>query len=256
MRVTLLGTGTSMGVPIIGCACPVCISADVRDKRLRTAALVETDGLTITIDCGPDFRQQMLQHRVQHLDAVLFTHAHRDHTGGLDDVRAYNLWQQKPMPVYATQRVQQILKNHYDYVFVEDNKYAGAPNVELHTILNHPFTVNNRVTVTPIEALHGNDPVLGFRIHDFTYLTDASHVNSREEEKISGSKVLVLNALRQKKHWSHFNLPQALELINRLQIPKAYLTHISHQMGLHHEVESNLLPPHVRLAYDGLQITL
>lgn len=255
MRITLLGTGTSMGVPVIGCSCPVCTSANVRDKRLRTAAIIETNGLTIAIDCGPDFRQQMLQHRITSLDAILFTHAHRDHTGGLDDVRAYNLWQQKAMPVYATVQVQTILKKQYDYVFADD-KYAGAPNVTLHTIDNEPFSPAKNITIVPIQAIHGNSPVLGFRISNFTYLTDASYISPEEETKIAGSQILVLNALRQKKHWSHFNLPEAIELINRLQVPQAYLTHISHQMGLHQQVEDNLLPPHIRLAYDGLQLTL
>lgn len=255
MQVTLLGTGTSGGIPLIGCPCAVCASDNPKDKRLRTAALIEVNNLTIAIDCGPDFRQQMLAHNVRHLDAILFTHAHRDHTAGLDDIRAYNLWQKKPMPIYATHEVQQILKVQFNYAF-EENKYEGAPNIALHTIEQQPFTILNQLQVTPIYVVHGNAPVVGFRIGNFTYITDASYITPQEQQKITGTKTMVLNALRHTQHWSHFNLSQALQHIQQWQIPQAYLTHISHQMGLHHEVEANHLPPNVRLGYDGLQFTV
>ena len=255
MRITLLGTGTSVGIPFIGCFCNVCTSADIKDKRLRTAALVEVNGLVIAIDCGPDFRQQMLVNKVTRLDAILFTHAHRDHTGGLDDIRAYNVWQKKPMLVFATNETQTILKKQYDYVFAE-NKYEGAPHVELHTIENEPFTIVNQVQVTPIYAIHGNSPVVGFRIGDFTYITDANYISPEEEEKIIGTQVMVINALRLSKHWSHFSVSEAIELAERLQVPQTYFTHISHQMGLHEEVEKSLLPQNIRLGYDGLVITI
>lgn len=255
MRITLLGTGTSVGIPFIGCNCAVCNSSDIKDKRLRTAALVETGNLTIAIDCGPDFRQQMLKHQVTRLDAILLTHAHKDHTGGLDDIRAFNVWQNKPMPVFATEPTQTILKKQYDYVFAE-NRYEGAPHVVLNTIEHQPFIIENQLTVTPVYAIHGNSPVVGFRIGNFTYLTDANFITPEEEAKIAGSELIVVNALRLTKHWSHFSLSEALELANRLQIPHTYFTHISHQMGLHRDVEQNLLPNHVRLGYDGLVLTL
>lgn len=175
MRITLLGTGTSVGIPFIGCNCAVCNSSDIKDKRLRTAALVETGNLTIAIDCGPDFRQQMLKHQVTRLDAILLTHAHKDHTGGLDDIRAFNVWQNKPMPVFATEPTQTILKKQYDYVFAE-NRYEGAPHVVLNTIEHQPFIIENQLTVTPVYAIHGNSPVVGFRIGNFTYLTDRKSV--------------------------------------------------------------------------------
>lgn len=253
MRVTFLGTGTSQGIPVIACSCHVCKSMHPYDKRLRCSILIEHEGKNIVIDTGPDFRQQMLRENVKHLDAVVFTHEHKDHVAGLDDVRAFNFQSKEAMDIYATQRVQEALKKEFHYAF-SDEKYPGTPVINLIEIENKPFTIGN-LKMEPIEVLHYKLPVFGFRFNDFTYITDAKTISEREKEKIKGTKVLVLNALRKSEHISHFNLEQALELIAEIKPEKAYLTHISHLMGEHDEVESTL-PENVQIAYDGLKIEL
>ena len=253
MVVTLLGTGTSSGVPLIGCGCAVCRSVDFRDKRLRTSAHVQVGGKSIVIDTGPDFRQQVLRLGLLDLDAVLFTHEHKDHTAGLDEVRAYNFRSGKDMPVYARPTVLTQLAREYAYIFA-DIKYPGIPRVVTHGIRNEPFDVCG-IQVIPIEVMHHKLPVYGFRIGDFTYLTDLNAISDTELAKVYGTRVLVLDALRHEEHLSHFTLNEALALIERIAPEKAYLTHISHQMGLHREVNLTL-PPNVRLGYDGQQITL
>lgn len=254
MRVELLGTGTSQGVPIIGCDCEVCQSTDKKDKRLRCSVLIEMDnGFTFVIDTGPDFRYQMLRAGVKRLDAILFTHNHKDHTAGLDDVRAFNFLQKKPMDIYATKQVQQALQKDFDYVF-SGRDYPGLPQVNLHSINKIPFSIEG-VQIIPIEVLHYKLPVLGFRIKDFTYITDANQINEEELLKIKGSKVLIINALRKKKHVSHFTLDEATEIAKKLEVEQVYFTHISHQMGLHQKVDADL-EEGMNLAYDGLEIIL
>ncbi len=254
MRVVLLGTGTSQGVPIIGCTCEVCTSTDKKNKRLRCSVLIEMDsGFTFVIDTGPDFRYQMLRAKVKRLDAVLFTHDHKDHTAGMDDVRAFNFLQKKPMDVYATEYVQEALIKSFDYVFSGPN-YPGIPQVNLHTISNNPFSVE-RIKITPIEVWHYKLAVLGFRIGDFTYITDANRIEDKELLKIEGTKVLVINALRKQKHISHFTLDEAIETAKSIGVEQVYFTHISHQMGLHYEVDAGL-EKGMNLAYDELEFTL
>jgi len=253
LRITLLGTGTSQGVPVIGCTCEVCRSVDYRDKRLRVSVHLQVGGKSIIIDTGPDFRQQVLRERVRTLDALVFTHEHKDHTAGLDDIRAYNFSQQKDMPVYAEERVLEQLKKEFSYIF-SDYKYPGIPQVQLHTVQNRPFEVEG-VPFTPIRVMHYKLPVFGYRVGDFTYITDANHISEEEKEKVRGSKVVVLNALRQEPHISHFSLQEAVNLLEELQPEQAYLTHISHLLGQHREVEQKL-PGFIRLGYDGLQLEL
>jgi phosphoribosyl 1,2-cyclic phosphate phosphodiesterase len=253
MNVTFLGTGTSQGVPVIACDCAVCCSLDYRDTRLRVSVWIEINGKSFVIDTGPDFRQQMLRARVRHLDAVLFTHQHKDHTAGLDDVRAFNFSQQKDMPLYGRQDVLNQIRSEFSYAFTE-KRYPGVPRLELHAIQNKPFEIED-VTFTPIEVMHHKLPVFGFRVGDFTYITDTNYISEKELEKIEGTRVLVLDALQRESHMSHFTLSQALDLIDRLNVPSTYLTHISHRMGLHSSVD-NELPPNVRLAHDGLKISL
>ncbi len=253
MEITLLGTGTSQGIPVIACSCAVCNSKDEKDKRLRTSALVKSENTTICIDAGPDFRQQMLKENVKYLDAVLITHNHKDHTGGLDDVRAYNWVHKTPMEVYARKDAIRSLKSDYSYAF-EEFKYPGVPRISLKEIPYNKFKIND-IEITPIEALHLKMPVVGFRIGDLTYLTDANFVSEEEISKISGSKVFIVNALRKEKHISHFNLEEALQLIEKVNPERAYITHISHQMGFYKDVE-NELPDNVFLGYDGLKITV
>jgi len=251
LKVVLLGTGTSQGVPIIGCDCEVCRSLDYRDKRLRTSAFIEVDGKHLLIDTGPDFRQQMLRESISRLDAVLFTHAHRDHTGGLDDIRAFNFMQEMDMPTYATPEVLGQLQADFAYIF-EKHAYFGLPRLELHEIGDGPFLVKG-VSVTPLPVMHLRLPVTGFRIGNFSYITDANHIPDATLELLKGTSVLVLNALQIAEHLSHFNLEQALQMIDIIKPQRAYLTHISHKLGLHSKIEK-LLPSNVQLAYDGLEM--
>ena len=253
MRITFLGTGTSQGVPVIACKCPVCLSNDKKDIRLRSSVLIEIDGNTFVIDTGPDFRYQMLRANVNVLDAVLITHGHKDHIGGLDDVRAFNYILKKPIDVYASKFDQDSIKREFYYAFAKF-KYPGVPVINLHTINNKPFIIKN-TKIIPIETLHYHVNVYGFRIGDFTYLTDANFISEKEKQKIKGSKILVVNALRRKKHISHFTLDEAIALINEIKPEKGYLTHISHLMGLHEDVEKEL-PENIKIAYDGLELTL
>lgn len=251
MKITLLGTGTSQGVPVIACNCEVCVSSNPRDKRLRCSVLVEANGKVIVIDSGPDFRYQMLRENVKQLDGIVYTHEHKDHVAGLDDIRAFNYVQKRAIDLYATDNVQQTLKREFQYVF-DGTNYPGLPEVNINTITNAPFSAAG-IQFTPFEVMHHNLPVLGFRIGDFVYLTDANYISETERNKIRGAKVLVINALRRETHLSHFTLAEALEIIDDLKPEMAYLTHISHQLGLHDEVEKEL-PANVRLAYDGLTI--
>ncbi|MBT0812609.1 MBL fold metallo-hydrolase [Litoribacter ruber] len=253
MKITFLGTGTSQGVPVIGCSCEVCTSLDFRDKRLRTSVHLEVDGKSIVIDTGPDFRQQMLRENIRDVDAVIFTHEHKDHTAGLDDIRPFNFMHKRDMPIFGRQQVLEQIKREFSYIF-ENHSYPGVPKVQPVEITNQPFIAEG-VPVTPIDVLHYKLPVFGFRVQDFTYITDANFISEAEIEKIKGSKVLVLNALRLKDHISHFTFEEAIEMVERIQPEKAYFTHISHQLGCHSKVEK-LLPPHIRLAYDGLKIEI
>ena len=253
MTITFLGTGTSSGVPMIGCTCVVCRSLDHRDHRLRVSVHLDVDGRSFVIDTGPDFRQQMLRARVTHLDALLFTHEHKDHTAGLDDVRAFNFLQKTDMPVFGEPRVLAQLQQEFAYIFAE-HKYPGVPRVRLHPIERDdvPFNVLE-VPVLPLRAMHHRLPVLGFRIGNFCYLTDANHIGPATRDQLRGADVIVLNALRREEHISHFTLAQAVAVLEDVQPKRAYLTHISHQLGLHQEVEAEL-PTWIRLAYDGLKV--
>lgn len=253
MRFTFLGTGTSQGVPVIACTCEVCTSKDPKDNRLRSSLLVENKGKHIVIDTGPDFRQQMLREKITHLDAVLFTHEHKDHVAGLDDVRAFNFHQGTAIPVYGSYAVLQALKREFHYAF-EEFKYPGVPSLELHEIKNEAFEIE-QTSFIPIEVLHYKMPVFGFRMENFTYITDAKTIAEDELKKLEGTEVLVLNALRKKDHISHFTLDEAIELIQKINPKRAYLTHISHLLGLHKEINAEL-PANIELAYDGLEINL
>ncbi len=249
--VTFLGTGTSSGVPMIGCECDVCTSTDSKDKRLRSSILVQSASTTVVIDTTPDFRYQMLRINNKQLDAVLFTHPHKDHIAGLDDIRAYNYFQKKPMEVFANKLTQEALFREFHYAFAE-KKYPGIPQINLHTIENAAFMVGD-IAIIPIKVWHLNMPVLGFRMGDFTYITDANNIDDAEKEKIRGSKILVLNALRKEKHISHFTLTEAVNLANELNIHTVYFTHMSHQLGLHQNINAQL-PSNRQLAYDGLKL--
>jgi len=251
IQIKFLGTGTSQGIPVIACPCAVCASDDPHDKRLRCSALLQVDGKNILIDSGPDFRQQMLRADVTRLDAILFTHGHKDHTAGLDDVRAYNYVMQRSMDIYAEEQVQEVLRQEFAYIFAED-KYPGVPELNIHTIDETPFVIDH-ITVTPIRAMHMNLPVLGFRIGGLAYLTDVNNISETEKEKLCGLDCFVVNGLRHEPHISHFSLKEALTLINDVKPKQAYITHISHQMGFHRQVQKTL-PPNVFLAYDGLDI--
>jgi phosphoribosyl 1,2-cyclic phosphate phosphodiesterase len=253
VQITFLGTGTSQGIPIIACPCNVCQSTDSKDKRLRTSVLIEINGKTFVIDTGPDFRQQMLRANVKNMDAVIFTHEHKDHTAGFDDIRAFNFVNKKKMEVYASANVQDAIKREFAYIF-SDFKYPGIPEINLHLLENKTFSIEG-IEIIPIEVMHYKLPVFGFRIGDFSYITDANYISDLEKEKIKNSKILVLNALRREPHISHFTLDQAIELVNELKPEKAYFTHISHQLGLHADVEKEL-PENIELAFDGLKINI
>ncbi|MGB0869399.1 MAG: MBL fold metallo-hydrolase [Flavobacteriales bacterium] len=254
MEICFLGTGTSQGVPVIACECEVCTSLQSQDKRLRTSIMLSYNNKNIVIDTGPDFRQQMLRERVSNVEAIVYTHEHKDHVAGMDDLRAFNFKHKKDIPLYVSKRVEVALKREFHYVF-ELNKYPGIPEVKLvHISKEETFDIGGKKWI-PIEVMHHKLPVLNFRIEDFAYITDANYISDIEFEKLKGVKVLVINALRREKHISHFTLEEALEIIKKLNVEKAYLTHISHQLGLHLEVEKEL-PPNVVLAYDGLKITV
>ena len=254
MKITFLGTGTSQGIPFIGCPCPVCTSANKKDNRLRSSVWIETPQASIVIDSGPDFRYQMLRAKVHRLDAIIYTHGHKDHIAGLDDVRAYNYFDKRPMEVFATEETQETLKREFRYIF-SGPAYPGIPQVNLNTITaGEPFSING-LMITPIRLLHYKLEVLGFRIGDFTYITDASYIAPEELKKANGSKVLVLNALRHEPHISHYTLSEAIEVGKNAGVENVYFTHISHQLGLHDVVDS-ALPEGMHLAYDGLVLEL
>lgn len=249
MTITFLGTGTSQGVPVIACDCEVCTSPDPRDKRLRSSIMIEAEGKVIVIDSGPDFRYQMLRAKVKHLDAIVFTHEHKDHIAGLDDIRAFNYRQETAIDVYAVERVQQALKREYSYIFHE-MKYPGIPEITPHIIDLNPFWIGN-IKFIPIEVMHYKLPVLGFRIGDFTYITDAKTISDHEKQKIKGTKTLVINALQIEKHISHFTFVEAIAFAKEIGAQKTYFTHISHRLGRHQSILA-LLPKNITLAYDGL----
>ncbi|MBX9779387.1 MAG: MBL fold metallo-hydrolase [Chitinophagaceae bacterium] len=254
LYIEFLGTGTSSGVPMIGCSCVVCSSPEKKDKRLRSSILVRTESTTLVVDTTPDFRYQMLRAGIQKLDAVIFTHPHKDHLAGLDDIRAFNYFMKKPMPLYVNDITAAAIQREYAYAFGEE-KYPGVPQIDLQYIkATNPFVVGD-ITVQPITVMHSQMPVLGFRFHDFTYITDANFIDDVEKEKIKGSKVLVLNALRKEVHASHFTLTQAVALGEELGIPQVYFTHISHQLGLHENIQQEL-PANMQLAYDQLNFCL
>ena len=254
MKVYFLGTGTSQGIPVIGSDHPVCKSSDSKDKRLRVSVLIRWDNYSYVIDCGPDFRQQMLTSNCHKVDGIIFTHEHADHTAGLDDIRPFN-FRQGEMPIYAHQRVIENMKARFDYVFETINKYPGAPSVKTIEVVNdESFSIGDKLAI-PVNVMHGDLQVFGYRIDDFAYLTDVKTINTTEMDKLKNLKVLVVNALREEPHFSHFNLEEALDFIALVKPEKAYLTHISHVMGFHEEVQQKL-PENVFLAYDNLEITL
>ncbi len=252
LKITFLGTGTSSGVPMVACGCKVCVSADAKDKRLRSSILVESSTTSFVVDTTPDFRYQMLREQVKKLDAVLYTHPHKDHIAGLDDVKAFTFLSGNPMEIFANELTQESLKREFYYIFT-DKKYPGIPEVNLNTIDLTPFLIGD-IPVIPILVWHLYMPVLGFRFGDFTYITDANRMEEAEKEKIKGSKTLVLNALRHKKHLSHFTLNEATALVQELNVSQAYFTHISHQLGKHQEINKEL-PTGIELAYDGMQLS-
>ena len=251
-KITFLGTGTSQGVPIIGSRHPVCLSQNLKDKRLRSSVLVQWKNYNYIIDCGPDFRQQMLKNNCRHIDGIMFTHEHADHTSGLDDIRPY-FFRQGDIPIYGTQRVVENLNHRFGYILNSQNKYPGAPTVKVQIISkNNNFSIGNQI-VTPVEVMHNSLSVMGYRIGGFSYLTDVKYINADQMEKVKNSEVLVLNALRIESHPTHLNLEEALGLVEELKPKKAYFTHISHLLGFHDEV-SKMLPKNIYLAYDNLQI--
>ena len=255
MKITVLGTGTSQGVPMIACDCYVCQSLNAKDKRLRSSIMISANGENYVIDAGPDFRQQMLRAQVKSLRGVIFTHEHKDHISGLDDVRAFNYIENRDMDVYCSEHVDAALKREYHYVF-SALKYPGVPELNLIRINNNEsFTLKNELTIIPIQVMHYKMAVFGFRIGDFAYITDAKTIANEEIEKLKGVKVLIVNALRKEPHISHFNLDEALAFIERVAPEKAYLTHISHVFGTHDEIESEL-PATIAVAYDGLELSI
>lgn len=254
MKVTFLGTGTSQGIPVIACDCEVCSSKNDKDKRLRVSVLIETEKNTLVIDTGPDFRTQMLRAKVKNIDGILYTHEHKDHVAGMDDVRPFCFKHKKEIEIYAHERVLNQLKQEFHYVFDERFNYPGIPRINANEIENKPFLINEE-TIIPIEGLHYKLPVFGFRVGDFTYITDMNLISDKELEKVKGTKVLVLNALQKNPHISHFTLDEAKEIVNKIKPEKAYFTHMSHTLGLHDDI-MNELPSSIELAYDGLQIIL
>lgn len=253
LKITFLGTGTSSGVPMIACDCEVCTSTNEKDKRLRSSILVQSSKTTLVVDTGPDFRCQMLRENVKHLDAVLLTHSHKDHISGLDDIRAFNFFSKKSMDIYADPNTQAAVRNEFYYAF-SDKKYPGIPELNLKTLTPEPFIVGD-IPVTPVIVWHMKLPVYGFRFGKFTYITDANRIEDSEKGKIKGSEILVLNALRKQTHISHFTLGEAIDVAAELKVPTAYFTHLSHQMGLHSEIESEL-PDGMHLAYDRLELNI
>ncbi|RYF85032.1 MAG: MBL fold metallo-hydrolase [Chitinophagaceae bacterium] len=253
LKITFLGTGTSSGVPMIACHCAVCTSPDKKDKRLRSSIQIESANTTVVVDTTPDFRYQMLRICATKLDAVLFTHPHKDHIAGLDDVRSFNFFQQKAMQLYGNSMTLDAIMREFAYAFA-DKKYPGVPELELNEITLDPFTIGD-IPVIPVEVWHLKMPVYGFRFGSFTYITDANRIDESEKEKIRGSEILVVNALRKEAHISHYTLNEAIDLVHELEVPEAYFTHISHQLGRHEEIESQL-PQGIHLAYDGLQLTI
>ncbi|MET0572147.1 MAG: MBL fold metallo-hydrolase [Pedobacter agri] len=254
MIVTFLGTGTSQGVPVIACKCEVCQSNDKKNNRLRTSILIETNDKTIVVDSGPDFRYQLLREKVKDLDAVLFTHEHKDHIAGLDDIRPFNYLLGKVIDVYAAERVQTALKREFYYIFAE-TKYHGLPQIKLHTVNNGENFKIGETEIIPLEVMHHLLPITGYRIGDFTYITDAKTIPEASFDKIKGTKILVINALQKEPHISHFTLDEAVTFAEKVGAETTYLTHISHNLGLHDVVENDL-PSNIRLAYDGLKIEL
>lgn len=251
LKITFLGTGTSSGVPMIGCDCEVCTSSDKKDNRLRSSILVQSPTTTLVVDTGPDFRYQMLRQKIKHLDAVVFTHPHKDHLAGLDDIRAFNFFSKKPMELYADSLTEEAVRRDFHYAF-SDTKYPGLPELSFNTITLEPFVVGD-IPIVPVMVWHMKMPVLGFRFGKFTYITDANRIEEGEKEKIRGSELLVLNALRKQKHISHFSLEEAIEMAQELKMPVTYFTHISHQLGRHSDIEAEL-PDGIHLAYDGLEL--
>lgn len=253
LKVVFLGTGTSTGVPVVACDCEVCRSTDKRDHRLRTSVMVQTHGHNFIIDCGPDFRYQMIRENVEDISAIIFTHGHRDHIAGLDDVRAFNYVLNKTVDVYASEEVIGSIRREFPYIFTE-KRFFGAPQLEFHKIDNTAFTVKD-VNFTPIEVLHHKLKVFGFRVGNFSYITDASYISQEEKLKLINSDILVINALRKSKHISHFSLEEAIEVINEVKPKRAYITHLSHFIGLHDRIQASL-PENIFLAYDGLTLQM
>ncbi|WP_339866520.1 MBL fold metallo-hydrolase [uncultured Algoriphagus sp.] len=253
MKVTFLGTGTSQGVPVIGCTCPVCSSLDFRDKRFRSSVHIQIGKLSLVIDTGPDFRSQILRAGISDLDAVIFTHEHKDHTAGLDDIRPFNFKQQRDMPVFGKPQVLEQIKREFAYIFT-GKRYPGVPQVETVEINESPFTIEG-ITITPIPVMHYKLPILGFRIGDFTYITDANNIPEESLQLIEGTEILVLNALQKESHISHFTLNEAVAMAKKIGAKQTYFTHMSHKLGLHNSVDEEL-PEGIALAYDGLQLTL